>query len=511
MLSRQDRVICGLSGGADSVFLLLCLKEYSEELGFPLRAVHVHHGIRGAEADRDAAFCAELCERLGVPLTVRRRKIPEEARAAGLSEEEAGRNARREIFEEEAHRWIAGEAENGSHAIVRVALAHHLDDLAESVLFRIARGSGIRGLAAMRPVSCLREKTGGPAILLIRPLLNVTRQEIEEELSEVNQPYCTDSTNAEDDAARNRIRHRILPELEDSVNSAASLHLAQIARAAAEADDFLRAEGRLRCPRYIKKETDGIALSGELPEKEMPAMQHELIRLSLEMLLPGVRDVGRIHERDLLALFAKEPGKQIDLPHGFRAVRRGDGIFLTVMRSKDGAAASGKNGRGRAEGGSVLKETEEEAALPPGGSAVWGTYRFFAEMEHSVPPDFPEKRYTKTIDYDKIISTLVIRKRRKGDFLTVRSDGARKSLSDFFTDAKVPREERDLIPVVADGSEIVWVVGMRLGYRYRISGDTHRALTLTAERTEAELPSDFCPGSLSSFVNGEKGEDYGHK
>jgi tRNA(Ile)-lysidine synthase len=122
--------------------------------------------------------------------------------------------------------------------------------------------------------------------------------------------------------------------------------------------------------------------------------------------------------------------------------------------------------------------------LLPGSGCTFRDFRIFAEEEREVPDSFPEKRYTKTIDYGKIKGTLVVRNRKKGDFLTIRSDGARKSLSDYFTDQKVPQSERDSIAVVADGSEIVWVLGMRIGYRYRVTDKTERAVTLKAEKLQ---------------------------
>ena len=466
MPDGRDRVICGLSGGADSVFLLLLLKKLSEENGFELRAVHVHHGIRGEEADRDAAFSEALCMKLGVPFRLYRRPVPEEAAKRRLSLEEAGRNARREIFLAEARKG----QEEGRR--VSIALAHHEDDLAESVIFRLARGSGLRGLAAMRPSGFLFEEEDDgnePPIRLIRPLLTVSRAEIEASLHEIGQPYCEDGTNQLDDAARNRIRHVIMPALKSLVNEQAASHIASAALRAAEADDFIRSEGRRRAGAYLQREKPGcIFVKERLLQEEMPAMQAEILRIALKESLKGLKDVGAVHIRDLLQLFSKECGKRIVLPRGTCAVRTGDGIRIGGDDEPDGLPCL----------------CEEAGNLLPGGTKEFGKYRFSAVFEPSVPASFPEKRYTKTIDYDKIKGTLVVRNRRTGDFITVRADGAAKTLSDYFTDEKVPPKERDRIPLIADGSEIVWVVGMRIGYRYRISGDTTKALTIAAEEQD---------------------------
>ena len=462
MLGGQDRVLCGLSGGADSVFLFLLLRDLSEEIGFALRAVHVHHGIRGADADDDAAFVRDLCEEKGIPLRVFKRDIPKEAKERGMSLEEAGRAARYESFLEAAGKWK--EEQPALEGRIRIALAHHMQDQAESVLFRLARGTGIRGIAAMRSVT----DSGDGEVQVIRPLLDISREEIEADLKLRGQGWREDKTNAEGDAARNRIRHEILPLLVREVNSGAVRHIAAAASDAEEVNAFLRAESRIRSKRYLKDAADGQGkhILEALLAEEMPAMQSEILYLALSLILPGMKDVGRVHMEALRGLFRKECGKRIDLPYGASAVREAGGVLLTTVLK------------------TAAEPPSEEAVLLPGSGCTFRDFCFFAEEEREVPDSFPEKRYTKTIDYGKIKGTLVVRNRKKGDFLTVRSDGARKSLSDYFTDQKVPQSERDSIAVVADGSEIVWVLGMRIGYRYRVTDKTERAVTLKAEKLQ---------------------------
>ena len=498
-----DRVICGLSGGADSVFLLRLLVLLRDEPGIRLRALHVHHGIRGAEADRDEALVRKLCEDLGVPLTVRHFDVPKEAAARGLSLEETGRILRRQAFREAAEAWLREEASGGG---IFIALAHHMDDLAESVLFRAARGTGVTGLAAMRPVSFLDGDE--PRIRILRPLLGLRRREIEEALHENGFAYCTDSTNAEADAARNRIRHHVLPLLISEVNSGAAEHLSELASSAAETADFLMTEAESRCPRYVRADGTGLFIGETLAEREMPAMVSEILRMAAAHAAGSARDLGRVHIRDLRALLGKETGKRLDLPGGLIAERVTGGVRL--MRREETAEAFSRRtadaGRGTADAGregtaayadacpavplipgeeavcTGLCLPEDEAAgkdmrFPTDGTAG-NALKVTADFAPAVPQVLEEKRYTKYIDYGKIKGTLLIRTRRPGDYLVTRSDGARKRLSDYFTDEKVPKEKRDSIPLVADGSEIVWVIGMRLGYSYRITEETSQALVL---------------------------------
>ena len=494
MLADGDRVICGVSGGADSVFLFYLLKGLREMLHLELHVVHVHHGIRGQEADRDAEYVRKMCEQADVPFSLFYRRIPEEAAAGGLTLEEAGRNARREVFREAAA-GLWEEAGRNARRIVRIAVAHHKNDLAESVLFRIARGTGVQGLAAMRPVSVLEGGDGVlPRMELIRPLLGLSRQEIEAALRREGICWCEDSTNAEDDAVRNRIRHHILPAMEAEVNSAAVSHIAALAEQAGEVTDFLLEEIRRRYPKYVNGAEGrlpdgcrgaGLSVSDSLVRNELPAMQSGIVHRALAEISCGAKDLGRIHVEDTLRLFHLENGKALHLPCGIRALRTAKGIFLyniykAEMRGDpcncaSGAAAGCSNRSHESTGGS----TAEPVCLLPGESVEWQKMRISADFQDFLTGVISEKRYTKTIDYGKITGTLVIRTRKPGDFLTVRSDGARKKLSDYFTDEKIPRDRRDRIPLLADGNEIVWVIGRRLGYRYRVSESTERFLTVS--------------------------------
>ena len=505
MLADGDRVICGVSGGADSVFLFYLLKGLREMLHLELHVVHVHHGIRGQEADRDAEYVRKMCEQADVPFSLFYRRIPEEAAAGGLTLEEAGRNARREVFRE-----AAAELWEEAGRIVKIAVAHHKNDLAESVLFRIARGTGVQGLAAMRPVSVLEAGDGVlPRMELIRPLLGLSRQEIEAALRREGICWCEDSTNAEDDAVRNRIRHHILPAMEAEVNSAAVSHMAALAEQAGEVTDFLLEEIGRRYPKYVYDAEGrlpdgcrgaGLSVSDNLIRNELPAMQSGIVHRALAEISCGAKDLSRIHVEDTLRLFHLENGKALHLPCEIRALRTAKGILLYRINEAEmrgnlcnctaGSTAghsdcSHESAAGSPDGcaGPGQVYTSDSGAAPvglvPGGSVEWQTMRISADFQDSLTGVISEKRYTKTIDYGKITGTLVIRTRKPGDFLTVRSDGARKKLSDYFTDEKIPRDRRDRIPLLADGNEIVWVIGRRLGYRYRVSESTDRFLTVS--------------------------------
>lgn len=449
MLKDGDRVLAGVSGGADSVFLFYVLKELTLLMKIELHVIHVHHGIRGSEADRDARFVEKMCAGSGIPEKTVRRDIPREAGEKHLSLEEAGRAARLEILTEEA------EALGGAV----IALAHHRDDLAETVLFRIARGTGIRGLGAMRAKN-------GP---FIRPLLGLTKREICGALVQAGIPWVEDGTNAEDDAVRNRIRHTILPLLKEEVNERAAEHLAELAECAAEAADFISAEAGKKEKVYVRTAAkDTVILAGIM--EEHPAVRREILYRAISRAGGSAKDVSRYHILSAEAIFEKNDGAALDLPHGLICMRNPSGIRIAVRENKSGMA----------------EKPEDVAIERIPGVYTYGKRRFSFRMEGEAPWPVPEKRYTKWLDYDKIKSTLSLRTRRPGDYITIDGEGRKKKLSDWFTDQKVPVSKRDTIPLLVMGHEVIWITGMRIGYRFRVEQSTEHVLLLESVREESE-------------------------
>ena len=223
LIRPGDGVVVGLSGGPDSVFLLYALHTLQARMGFTLRAVHVHHGIRGAEADRDEAFSEKLCAKLDIPFQAVHVAAPAYAAQHGLSLEEAARILRYEALDAARQQLTQATA-------AWIAVAHHLDDQAETVLHNLVRGAGLRGLAGME----------NRRNHVIRPLLSIKREDILKWLKQYDIPYVTDSTNADPHYTRNRIRSTVLPELRE-INPEASAHIAHSAALLREADAFFHA------------------------------------------------------------------------------------------------------------------------------------------------------------------------------------------------------------------------------------------------------------------------------
>ncbi len=446
LLLRGERIVAGVSGGADSAALFYVLLALGEERGFSFSVLHVHHGIRGAEADRDEAFVLDLAKKHGIFARSVRVNVPEEAEKMGLGLEEAGRILRR--------RELLREME--AQGADRIALAHHRDDLAETVLMNLARGTGLAGLAGIRPKA-------GP---FIRPLLSVGRAEIEAYLADIGAAYVTDSTNLENAYTRNRVRNEILPALSTYVNRRAGEHIAAAAAEAAEAFDCINALAERKFKEQAVLAEEEVFLPESLLAGEPAVIAGALVRFSFSELRGTLKDVTREHVRSVLALLHKEAGKEVHLPYGLLAVREPGGIRIESRRKPEAAA--------------------EEIPLAVPGRTNWGEWTFTAEFLPQTGLIREENKCTKWIDYDKIKGNLVVRGRKNGDFIVIHPDGRRKSISNLMTDKKVPQRERDRLPLIASGEEVLLVPGIRTGESCRVDGETVRALRIGAVKKGEE-------------------------
>ena len=454
MIPAGSTGILAVSGGADSVCLLHILHRLSVELDIRLAVCHVNHGIRGEEAARDAEFVRQEAKRLELPCRIYLRDVPSLAKQEGMSTEEAGRQVRyeclREYKEEMQADWIA--------------LAHQREDQIETILFHILRGTGLRGLRGIRPVQ-------GD---LIRPLLEISRQEIEAWLGAEKLSFCTDSTNLESDYARNRIRNRILPELE-MINAGAGEHLLTLAREAEELYDIQEAAVWMLRSQCSFRTKEGQWLSyGEwmavedkvrvtavlVPESVLQSVDAELGELFLqeaERLTGHRKDLTRRHISMVRDLFTRETGKRADLPYGLTAVRTYDGVELRI----------------EAEG----RETAEDDAPRLRGRKVGVVIR---KREYQPGEPIPDGTERVLLDAAAVQGEPVLRRPKQGDAFVVNADGGTKPLGRFFTDRKIPAEERGEYPVVADDAGILWVVGLRLSHHCRIRENTREVYEISA-------------------------------
>ena len=452
-----DTIIVGLSGGADSVCLLLLLWNLSRELGFRLEAVHVEHGIRGVESKQDAVFAEELCKGLSIPCQSVAIDVPSFAKEEGLGLEEAARILRYQVFERIAK-------EKGA----KIALAHHKDDNAETILFQLVRGSSLTGLCGMQPV---RESETG--VTYIRPLLSIERKEIEDFLAQQGQNFCIDSTNQELEYSRNYIRNVILPKLSE-INTQAVSHIHETAEHLSEIRDFMKQQVQC-CWKDIALVEEDILLDVMKLKALHVVLQKEIIYRAIGMAAGGKKDISSIHVEQVLELLENQSGRECTLPSGVIARKEHERIriFCAVgMEEKQCTKIEVSAG--------MLKELlnkKQSLSISIGDAGQKIELSMFKKADFEM--EIPRKTYTKWFDYDKIKDGFCIRTRQSGDYLIYDVSGHRKKLKQYFVDEKIPLTQRDEIFILAQENQVLWVVGGRISEDVKVSEHTQMIIEIT--------------------------------
>ncbi|HBA97324.1 MAG TPA: tRNA lysidine(34) synthetase TilS [Lachnospiraceae bacterium] len=456
LIQYGDKIVTGVSGGADSVLLFIVLAELAAEYCLKICAVHINHGIRGEEALRDEQFTAGLVSKYGFDCRIFHKDIPALASRLKLTEEEAGRRYRYECFES-----VRKELDYD-----KIAVAHHKDDQAETVIFQLVRGSGIKGLGGMKP------SNGN----IIRPLLDIRRSEIEETLNIEGQVYCIDSTNADTGYARNRIRNDILPYIAENIQPAV---IERLAATAAQLRDVYSYIGKQAAELYadIVKEEDGYcSASADLLAGEDKVMQREVLMYMAGYVAGRRKDITSRHIELLESLLDKHTGKRISLPYGMCAGMDYGRIWI----KKADLDTSGQQG-----GHASVSTVEKIDIKVPGSIELEYNNRekhiILFKREHINLQKFSDiigKNYcTKCFDYDKIKFMPQFRHPLSSDYMWLRTDGSRKKLSRILIDSKIPANERSRLWVLAERNHILWIPSMgRCSAYYYVTDGTKEVL-----------------------------------
>ena len=439
-----DRLVLGLSGGADSVCLFFLLLAMREELSFTFACVHVHHGLRGVQADEDERYARELCEQHGISFQSFHYRVAELAQKNGCSTEEMGRTVRYQAFEQVLR-------ERGFN---KIAVAHHMTDQAETVLYHLCRGSGLTGLSGMKPVSGNR----------IRPLLCVRKEEITAYLTARRIPWREDATNGEAAYTRNRIRSSVLPCLKELVNPASVEHIASTAEILSEAENYIRKQAQEQWEHCGRMQEGRVSLAAEYLNGLDIVIRKQILFLALDAIGMGRRNLQAVHIHMLLRLAEGQSGHEICLPGGVRVSRTQKELLFSEQTCVQ-------------EAWEALQVTAGEYELPDGRGILSLSEPVRAE-------EIPQKEiaknsqngYTKWFDYDKIKDTLRLRTRAEGDYLEFSEAGLKKRLKSYMIDEKIPKQERNQVWLLADGSHILWVLGYRISEYYKIKPDTRWAV-----------------------------------
>ncbi|MDE5863546.1 MAG: tRNA lysidine(34) synthetase TilS [Lachnospiraceae bacterium] len=474
MLTKGSRVVMGISGGADSTAMFLLLLQLREEYALSLYVVHINHGIR-PEAAEDAEYVRQISDKNGIPFYLYEADIPSLARQQQKSEEEMGREYRYQCFYEVMEKTGAD----------TLAVAHHMGDQAETVLFHMVRGTDLTGLRGILPVQT-------EPVKIIRPLLCCEKEELIDWLEAQQVVWQEDITNKENIYMRNKLRNEVMPLLEQ-VNSRAVSHLAALADTAAEYHAFFCdcVQEYIAENVCIIKEDTGVA--GEIKRKSLLSEKQIFAKAVIYEMLSKVcgskKDLTKEHVQAVYGLLENQSGKKISLPYGTEAIISYEKLQIRksleqgeTILWKEPVFPPGYFGVDRGEETDFCQTVE----MPFAGRLQldWIETQKLSVHQRENLLFYAKKSknsYTKFFDCDTIKDTLYIRMVEKGDYIVINEQGGTKKLSRYFIDTKVPRDQRENTIVLAADSEVLWIVGGRRSERFKVKDDTEYILKVTYE------------------------------
>ncbi len=424
LIQPGDGIVIGLSGGADSTALLTVLCGLREEMSLRLHAVHVNHMLRGDLADRDEAYAEALCHRFEVPFTSFKTDVSALAAQCGKSFELVGREVRYGHFETLRLR----------EGFQKIAVAHHLDDQGETVLLRLIRGSGLEGLLGIRPC-----RDG----VIVRPLFDCSRQQIEAYCASQGLEPMVDHTNADSAYSRNFIRNEIIPRIDQQFGGSLSKQLSKTAELLSEDADFIQLELNQLWQTVVHEAEKTLHIDLETLKALHPAMSRRLVRRMYQTLAGDLVDLEQVHVAQILALSDERGCKQFAFKGIAFVAEHGK---LSVRKVLDAPENEPKL--------TVEPVVLEKMMLEPGN------------------------RHRIYVDQASLKGALHWRHRRPGDSFVPLGMQGRKKLKDFLIDEKVPLAERDKLWLLCDDEKIVWVCGYRQNAETRVTKNTGQILRL---------------------------------
>lgn len=448
LIKQGDNILIGFSGGPDSVFLFHNLRVLKETLSFNLYASHINHMYRGADAQHDEDFVRALCEQYCIKLFVKRKNATEYANELKVTEEEAGRILRYNFFRENLKEVGGG----------KIAVAHNLNDQAETVLQRIIRGTGIDGLGAMS-----YEKDD-----LIRPILNVKRSEIENYLHENKYDYCIDKTNAQAIYGRNKIRLNLIPELEKNYNPNIQNTLFRMSEVMEKDSKIIEKFINLKFEETLFEKNENRVVLDLYKLKNMEEYEvGRIIRKAIEYLKGNTNNIEMKHI-EYANEFIKigKTGKKINISEGYTIEISYNNIIISKISEK----ISNFNYNIAIDIPLFIKEI---------GKTVICNVLDVKEYN-------PNDKATVSLDYDVIIGKLTARNREDGDNIVPCGMTGSKKLKDIFIDMKIPVDERPRKLIIADEHNILWVEGYRIHNSYKVSSSTIKVLNISIMEEQYE-------------------------
>ncbi|MBP9038191.1 MAG: tRNA lysidine(34) synthetase TilS [Candidatus Syntrophosphaera sp.] len=437
LFSAEVKLLLGVSGGSDSIALLYLFSLLRSEIDITLLAVHINHQLRGEESEADAVLVRDICQKLGVPLIVRKINLTDKS-------ENQARQKRFEAFQQVLD----------AYQFDYIVTGHHSNDQTETMLLNLFRGAGLSGLAGLRP------RSGK----VLHPLLCFSKKELQDLLVEAQIPWREDSSNQELNYRRNWIRHKLLPLLEQEINPQISTSLGTQAEIFADAEDMILKRMKSLLKKVVlEQDNQKVILSLSALKHFSKLEQYYIIREVIAEISGSRRDFFAHNFENIINLYSAEGSKKVSLNNGIEAVKEYDKL--------------------------IIKFSEESQPIPEPivveedrSRVVWGDYRFSFKVLKVLPNCFSRDPLTVYIDADKIKYPFVIRSRKPGDRFIPFGMKQMVKLKDFLINCKVSKYERDYIPIFDDGEKIFWVTGKRLDQRVAIDDNSTRFLHITAEK-----------------------------
>lgn len=448
LIPQGERLLVGVSGGPDSVCLVHLLHRLREKLGVELFLAHLNHGLRGADSEEDARYVQRLAHSLGLPVIVESCNVLALQAERKISLEEAAREARYGFFARAAR----------SLGAKRVAVGHTADDQVETLLLHLVRGTGLEGLGGMQSLSPWQLREGEEPLLVVRPLLEVSREETEAYCQSYALEPRQDLSNRSSAFLRNRLRQEAVPLLQ-SFNPNIKQTLLRSAQALREDYAFIQEKVAELWKKVVKKEGEGWTVDKDKLSRQHPALQRHLLRKVLEGYLGSPRDIEAQHIERMVKALSMPAGKRVSL-------LKGTALWVDYDR--------------------LLLGAPPPYPFPP----LEGEYRLKVPGETRLPgwkviatpissgKKLPSQSLKAFFDSVRAGPELVVRQRREGDRFQPLGMSQPQKLQDFMVNSRIPRSWRNRVPLVCSGEDILWVVGWRVGEKAKLTPTTKQVLSL---------------------------------
>lgn len=450
LIKSGDKVLVALSGGPDSVCLLNILYNLKAELNIEVGAAHLNHLLRDKDAFEDEEYVKTLCKSLDIPCFVKRVDINKYSKDKKMSSEMAGREARYNFFDDIVK----------DEGYTKIATAHNANDQAETILFRLMRGSGIEGLCGIK---VRRDK-------IIRPILCLSRKEVEEYIEINNLKPRIDKTNFEKIYNRNKIRLDIIPYIKENFNEDIIQTLNRMSVLLQKDNEFIENSARSFYEKHCIEQSDYFIIKKEMFDNK-EAVVTRVIRYALTNFSKTHYDFEMKHIYEICNLAKNNSGKAIDLPNKIYAENIYGDIYIKERIN--------------------INNIDVKQEIVVNKNEINGKKIFFDNeniefslLKNDSNLDLNQNNLIKYFDFDKINDSISLRKRKNGDKIIPLGMKGSKKIKDLFIDMKVPKEERDCIPLLCFDENISWIVGIRVSEEYKITNKTKNILRVIVERKE---------------------------